>query len=155
MSFNLHEKLSESFTLGEMVRSGTASRRGIRNIPGPNQIAALRLLCINVLQPVRDHYGRPVVVTSGYRSPQLNRAIGGSQSSQHSKGEAADFTVSGVSNMEVCRYIRDNLSFDQLIYEFGETGWIHCSYRIDRLRHQTLRAVKRNRKTAYLSGLEG
>lgn len=155
MALDLHMPLSDNFRLSEFIRSETASRRGIRNVPGPQQIAALEQLCLNILQPVRNQFGRAVIVTSGYRSPTLNKAIGGSSSSQHTKGEAADFTVSGVSNMDVCRFIRDHRPFDQLIYEFGETGWVHVSYRVGRLRHQTLRAVKRGGRTRYLSGLMG
>ena len=153
MSHDLDQRLSPHFTLGEMIRSQTAARRGIRNEPGPAETAALRLLCEKVLEPVRNQFGRPVIVSSGYRSPRLNTAIGGRRSSQHCQGEAADFTIPGVSNLEVCRWISDNLRFDQLIYEFGESGWIHCSYDKDRLRKQCLHAVRRGGRTQYLSGL--
>ena len=146
-------QLSANFTLAEMTVSRTASRRGIDNTPPPAAIAALRLLAQHVLQPVREHFGKPVVVTSGYRAPALNRAIGGSASSQHTLGEAADFTVPGVSNLVVARWIAANLPFDQLIYEFGESGWLHVSYRAGRLREQVLRAEKRNGRTVYLAGL--
>ena len=145
-------KLSENFSLAEMVRSQTASRKGIRNRPGPNQIEALELLCKNVLQPVRDHFGKPVNVSSGYRSPKLNRAIGGSGSSQHCKGEAADFTVSGVSNLEVCKWMEKTLNYDQLIYEYGESGWVHCSFSATRTRNVELSAVRRSGRTKYLTG---
>lgn len=150
---NLEEKLSANFALGEMIRSQTAARKGIRNVPGQSEVAALRLLCEKVLQPVRDHYDRPVIVTSGYRSPRLNTSIGGSASSQHCKGEAADFTVSGVSNIEVCRWIERNLNYDQLIYEFGERGWIHCSYSAHRMRNMELSAKRIGGRTRYLPGL--
>jgi hypothetical protein len=150
---NPHEALSANFTLGEMIRSQSAVRKGIRNVPGPAEIVALRLLCQKVLQPVRDHYDRPVVVTSGYRSPRLNTAIGGSRSSQHCKGEAADFTVPGVSNIEVCRWIERNLNYDQLIYEFGESGWIHVSYSAHRMRNMELSAKRIGGRTRYLPGL--
>lgn len=146
-------RLSRNFTLGEMLVSQTASRRGIDNTPPPAAVAALKDLCQNVLQPVRDHFDRPVIVTSGYRSPELNRRIGGSGTSQHTKGEAADFTVPGVSNLELARWMERNLNYDQLIYEFGESGWIHVSYREGRLRNQELSAVRRNGRTRYLPGL--
>lgn len=146
-------QLSANFTQAEMVLSRTANRRGINNTPDAAAVAALRALAVNVLQPVRDHFGKPVVVTSGYRSPALNRAIGGSATSQHVQGEAADFTVAGVSNLVVARWIVANLPFDQLIYEFGESGWLHVSYRAGRLRKQVLRAEKRNGRTVYLAGL--
>jgi len=153
MTIDLNEHLSANFTLGEMIRSQSAVRKGIRNVPGPAEIAALRLLCQKVLQPVRDHYDRPVIVTSGYRSPRLNTAIGGSRSSQHCKGEAADFTVAGVSNIEVCRWIERHLNYDQLIYEFGESGWIHVSYSAHRMRNMELSAKRIGGRTRYLAGL--
>ncbi len=146
-------QLSANFTLAEMILSRTAHRRGIDNTPPPAAVTALRALAQNVLQPVRDHFGRPVIVTSGFRAPALNRAIGGSASSQHTLGEAADFTVAGVSNLQVARWIVANLPFDQLIYEFGEGGWLHVSYRAGRLRRQILRAEKRDGRTVYLAGL--
>ncbi len=146
--------LSPHFTLDEMTRSATAVRRGIDNTAPPPVIAALRLLCAEVLEPVRAHYGRPVIVTSGYRSPALNRAIGGSASSQHSLGEAADFTVAGISNIAVCRWIEKNLRFDQLIYEFGEAGWVHASFSARRARNQTLTARRTaSGQTTYLPGI--
>ena len=150
---NPDEALSANFTLGEMIRSQSAVRKGIRNVPGPAEIAALRLLCQKVLQPVRDHYDRPVIVTSGYRSPRLNTAIGGSRSSQHCKGEAADFTVAGVSNIEVCRWIERHLNYDQLIYEFGGSGWVHVSFSAHRMRNMELSAKRIGGRTRYLAGL--
>jgi len=145
-------KLSEHFHLLEFTTSRKAIQRGIDNTPGPAELAALRLLCENVLEPVRAHFGKPVVVTSGYRSPALNRAVGGSKSSQHVKGEAADFTVPGVSNIEVCRWIEANLNYTQLIYEFGESGWIHVGYARPH-KNQELSAVKRDGRTKYLPGI--
>lgn len=120
--------LSPNFTLAEMTVSQVAARLGLDNTPNKKQIAALTSLCVHVLEPVRAHYRRPVVVTSGFRAPLVNRAAKGSRNSQHCDGCASDFTVSGVPNIDVCRFIRDNLEFDQLIYEFGETGWVHCSW---------------------------
>lgn len=145
--------LSPNFTLGEMIRSGTALRRGIDNTPPPAVIKNLERLCRNVLEPVREHYGAPVIVTSGYRSPALNSAIGGSGTSQHSQGEAADFTVRGVRNIEVCRWIAANLEFDQLIYEFGEEGWVHCSWSKSRLRNMELTARRVSGKSVYVAGI--
>ena len=124
-------KLTKNFSLGEMTKSQTALRRGIDNTPTPDKIDPLILLCQKVLQPVRDHFDRPVTITSGYRSPELCAAIGSKVTSQHTKGQAADFEVPGVSNMEVAQWIADNCEFDQLILECftgGNTGWIHCSY---------------------------
>src|SRR5687767_2391133 len=122
------EQLTEHFTLAEMTRSTTAVRKGIPNLPSVDNVRALKLLCAKVLEPVREHFARPVIVTSGFRAPRVNVAVGGSGTSQHCLGEAADFTVQGVSNLEVCQWIQANLDYDQLIYEFGEAGWVHCSY---------------------------
>jgi len=124
-------KLSKNFSLVEMTKSQTALRRGIDNTPTPDKIEPLTMLCEKVLQPVRDHFDRPVTITSGYRSPELCMAIGSKPTSQHTKGQAADFEVPGVSNMEVAQWIAENCEFDQLIlecYTGGNTGWIHCSY---------------------------
>jgi len=124
-------KLSKNFSLQEMTKSQTALRRGIDNTPTPDKIEPLTMLCEKVLQPVRDHFDRPVTITSGYRSPELCLAIGSKTTSQHTKGQAADFEVPGVSNMEVAQWIAENCEFDQLIlecYTGGNTGWIHCSY---------------------------
>lgn len=145
--------LSPNFTLAEMIRSSTAQRRGIDNSPPPAVVKNLERLCRNVLEPVRAHYGRPVIVTSGYRSPALNSAIGGSSTSQHSQGEAADFTVHGVSNIEVCRWMEANLEYDQLIYEFGEEGWVHCSWSKTRLRNMELTARRVSGRTTYIAGI--
>lgn len=144
--------LSRNFTLAEMTRSEDAERLGISNTPTPRDIAALRVLCEKVLQPLRDQYGAPVIITSGYRSPRLNRAIGGSITSQHCFGEAADFTVKGQANMAVCRWMERWLNYDQLILEFGNAGWIHCSYRPIN-RNQELSARLINGRTRYLPGL--
>ena len=148
----LRVRLSDALELRELIVSATASRKGIPNLPDASQVLSLARLCRYILQPVRDHFGKPVVVTSGLRVPRLNRAIGGSRSSQHCFGEAADFTVSGVSNLEVCRWIRDNCPFDQLIYEFGEHGWIHCSYGKRHRRECTTATKNRFGRTVYSAG---
>lgn len=145
--------LTKHFTLAEMMKSQTAARRGLRNVPGPDAVAALRLLCEKVLEPIREHFARPVIVTSGYRAPAVNKAIGGSASSQHCFGMAADFTVPGVSNIDLCRWIMRNMKYDQLIYEFGESGWVHVSYRDGNLRHQELTAKRVAGKVKYLPGI--
>ena len=142
--------LSPHFTLAEMTVSQTASRRGLNNTPGANEIAALKLLCEKVLEPIRKHFDRPVIVTSGYRSPKVNKAIGGSATSQHCFGQAADFTVPGVGNLDLCKWIERNLNYDQLIYEYGESGWVHVSYRDGNLRNMELTA---KRGKGYLPGL--
>jgi len=151
-------KLSENFSLSEYTKSQTATRKGINNTPGEDHLAAAKALFKNVVQKVRDHFG-PTIITSGYRSPALNEAIGGSATSQHSKGQAADLEVPGVSTAEVCEWIAANTDFDQLILEFytpGDTnsGWVHVSYKADGSnRNQTLTAAKVNGKTEYSHGL--
>lgn len=145
--------LSEHFTLAEMTRSATAVRKGIRNVPGEAETRALALLCENVLEPVRAHFGAPVRVTSGYRSPRLNVAVGGSATSDHCLGRAADFTVVGVSNIEVCRWIAATLNYKQLIYEFGEDGWVHCAYAGPPFKNDELTARRKGGRTTYLPGL--
>ena len=145
--------LSRNFSLLELTKSDTAIRLDIDNNPNADQIEKLKALCENVLQPVRDHFGR-VKVTSGYRSPELCAAIGSSVNSQHAKAEAADFEVLGVDNAEVADWINMNCTTDQLILEFytpGEpnSGWIHCSWVADNPRKQLLRAYKEDGKTKY------
>ena len=148
-------QLSKNFTLREMTRSQTATRKGIDNNPTGTHQSNLVLLCQNILQPLRDYFGRPLRVTSGYRSPELCIAIGSSINSQHAKGQAADFEIPGISNKELAEHIRENLNFDQLILEFHTTddpmsGWVHCSYNnIEENRKKFLRAYKDNGKTKY------
>ena len=145
--------LSRNFSLQELIKSDTAIRKGINNNPNAEQIEKLKDLCENILQPVRDHFGR-VKVTSGFRSPDLCIAINSSVNSQHAKAEAADFEVIGTDNAELAVWIYKILIFDQLILEFytpGEpnSGWIHCSYTPDQPRKQFLWAYKSEGKTKY------
>ena len=126
-------QITKNFSLRELTKSQTALRKGIDNIPDPIHLYNLHELCDNILQPVREHFGRPVTISSGFRSVELCLAIGSSSKSQHAKGQAADFEVLGVDNKTVAEWIRDNLDFDQLILEFyneddPQSGWIHCSY---------------------------
>jgi len=125
-------RLSKNFTLSEMTKSQTAIRHGIENVPGEYEIQNMIALAQNVLQPVRDHFG-VVVVNSGFRCLELNRKIGSSDRSQHTKGQAADIEVYSASNLELAEWIRDNLEFDQLILEFWNSkdphsGWVHVSF---------------------------
>lgn len=150
-------KLGKNFSLHEFTRSQTASRRNIDNTPDPVIVKRLEALVDNVLQPVRDHFGRPVRISSGYRSPRLNRAIGGSRTSQHMQGEAADFEIPGLSNYEVAKWMKQNLNYDQLILEFytpgvPNSGWIHVSYG-PRMRNQELTAARIRGRTRYMQGL--
>jgi hypothetical protein len=150
-------KLSKNFSLQELIKSETAIRRGIDNTPSLRVIDNLQALVDNVLQPVRDKLG-PVIITSGYRSPQLNTAIGGSPTSDHCLGMAADCEVLGMDNKEFARWVEDNLKFTQLILEFytegvPDSGWVHISYDKDDLKCQVLTAKKVNGKTQYSKGI--
>ena len=145
--------LSRNFTLQELIKSDTAIRLDINNNPNSGQIEKLKDLCENILQPVRDHFGR-VKVTSGFRSPELCQAIGSSINSQHARAEAADFEVVGVDNAELFDWIKNNLTPDQLILEFytpGEpnSGWIHASWIEGTPRASFLHAFKEGGKTKY------
>ena len=145
--------LSRNFTLLELIKSDTAVRKGINNNPNAGQIEKLKLLCENILQPVRDHFGR-VQITSGFRSPELCVAIGSSINSQHAKAEAADFEVLGVDNAEVADWIHKYLETDQLILEFytpGEpnSGWIHASWIPYQPRRQFMHAYREDKKVKY------
>jgi len=148
-------KLSANFNLSELTKSQTAERRGIPNNPSPGQIDNLKELCMNVLQPIRSNFDKPVIVSSGYRSAEVCVAIGSSITSQHTEGKAADIEVPGIDNKELAEWIRHNLEYDQLILEFykdGEpdSGWVHVSYDSDNNRKQNLRAYKDdNNKTQY------
>ena len=146
-------KLTRNFSLSELIKSDTAIRLGIDNNPNADQIEKLKALCENILQPVRDHFGR-VTVTSCFRSPELCVKIGSSLNSQHTKAEAVDFECMGTDNAELADWINQNLDYDQLILEFytpGEpnSGWIHCSYTPDQPRKQFLHAYKSEGKTKY------
>ena len=148
-------KLSENFSLEELTKSQTATRKGIDNTPSPEHQANLQSLCTAILQPIRDHFSKVVTVSSGYRSQELCLAIGSKTTSQHAKGEAADFEIFGVSNKELADYIHEHLDYDQLILEYWKesdpnSGWVHCSYSEGNNRNQYLKAYKdENNKTCY------
>jgi len=149
-------KLSKNLTLKECTKSLTACRLGLKNEPGKKEIANLEKIAKHIFQPVRDHFGLPIFVSSGYRSPELNTAIGGSVASQHVQGRALDIDADvfgGVTNAEVFKYIKDNLDFDQLIWEMGSDltpAWVHVSYVSDREnRNRVLKAVRQGSKTVY------
>jgi hypothetical protein len=147
-------KLSEHFALAEFTRSESAKRHGVSNEPTPEHLENIKVLCEKVLEPIRTKFG-PLNISSGYRSKVLNHYIGGSLSSQHCEGKAADIDqdgMGGASNTEIFNYIKDNLDFDQMIWEFGDNNkpdWVHVSYNEVKNRKQVLRALKVNGKTAY------
>ena len=158
-------QLSTNLSLAEVTRSETAKRKGISNMPTPEHIENFKKLAENVFQPIRDHFGCPIHISSGYRSEALNKAIGGAgkmvngkyvPSSQHCTGEAIDIDMDGTSitNKQVFEYIKDNLNFDQLIWEMGTDAnpdWVHVSYEsTGKQRKQVLKAVKKGSATTYV-----
>lgn len=150
-------RLSQNFTLAEFTKSQTASRMDIDNTPQGEHLDAAKELFENVVQPVRDTFG-VTVINSGYRSPDLNEAVGGSSRSQHCKGQAVDIECPGTPNAEVAQWIVDNIPFDQVILEFytpgiPDSGWVHVSYNADGNRGSILTAIKENGKTVYKNGL--
>jgi len=151
-------KLTKNFSLNEMTKSQTALRRGIDNDPSNSEIDNLRLLCEYVLQPVRDHFSKPVSINSGFRSSELNKAIGGSGTSDHCKGMAADIEIPGISNYEIAQWVEDNCDFRQLILEFytpgvANSGWVHVSYNVDDNDKKIMTALKEDGRTVYKLGL--
>lgn len=150
--------LTKNFTLAEMVKSDTALRHDMDNTPGEIEIANLKQLAEKVLQPVRDAYAKGVKVNSGYRHPEVNAKVGGSKTSDHCKGQAADIEIPGVANADLAKWITENLDFTQVILEFytpgvPDSGWVHVSYDPENLKKQVLTATKRDGKTVYLNGL--
>ena len=150
--------LSANFTLKELTKSDTATRLGLDNTPDDEALENLKTLCEMVLQPVREHYGKSVSVNSAYRSPESNAAVGGSKTSDHCKGMAADIEIPSVANADLAQWIMDNLEYTQLILEFytpgiPDSGWVHVSYDPNNLKKQELTATKVAGKTTYLNGL--
>lgn len=151
-------QLSEHLSLNEVTTSGTAKRLGIDNTPPPEHLNNLKLVAENVFEPIRKHFGKPIKVSSGYRSKTLNSATpGASTTSQHSTGEALDLDqdgmTTGVTNKMVFDYIKNNLNFDQLIYEFGTDSnpdWVHVSWEsTGKQRKMILKATRVNGSTKY------
>ena len=155
-SYNGH--LTKNFGYQEMIKSSTADSLGISNDATREHVINLVNLCNFILQPVRDEFG-PIRINSGYRSPALNKAVGGSKTSQHCNGQAADFESTRISNPDLAKWIEKNLIFDQLILEFYDgvdpnSGWVHCSYVLDGSnRSKTMTALRVNGKTQYKNGL--
>ena len=150
-------KLSKNLSLAEVTKSTTASRLGIDNTPDDWATENLRQIAVNVFQPLRDAFGCPIYVSSGYRGPELNAAIGGAKRSQHMEGRALDLDADvygRCTNAQIFRYIKDNLEFDQLIWEFGDEDnpdWVHVSYVYDGVnRKRCLKADRDDKgKTFY------
>ena len=150
-------KISEHLDLSEIIRSESAKRAGITNMPTEEHIKNLKLLAENIFEPIRANFRVPIRISSGYRSKSLNSYIAGSMSSQHCKGEAIDIDMDGnphgITNAQIFQYIKNNLPFDQLIWEFGTNenpDWVHVSYSsTGKQRKQALKAIKENGRTQY------
>ena len=149
-------RVSKNFALSEMVKSATAERLNVDNSPSDIHLVNLTHLAIHILQPVRDEFG-VITINSGYRSPALNAKGGGSKTSQHCNGQAADFESFSTPNPDLAKWIANNLEFDQLILEFYDgvnpnSGWVHCSYNLMGNRKKILTALKTGGKVVYKNG---
>jgi zinc D-Ala-D-Ala carboxypeptidase len=149
-------KVTEHVSYKEVIKSNTATRKGIENIPSGEQMENIKLLCEKVFEPLREHVGGPIAINSLFRSVELNRAIGGSSTSQHCavNGAAMDIddTLGRMLNAEMFDFIKDNLDFDQLIWEYGNEDnpdWVHVSYKERGNRKQILKCKRVNGKTVY------
>jgi hypothetical protein len=150
-------QLSKNLSLNEVIKSNTATRKGIDNTPTEEHLKNLKYLAEKVFQPIREHFGVPIYISSGYRSKALNEAIGGSKTSFHSHGMALDLDQDGrnrgVSNADVFYYIKDNLQFTELIWEFGDEtnpNWVHVAIAPGREDEKKIKIAERvNNKTTY------
>lgn len=147
--------ISPHFSYDEVIRSKTATDLGMDNNLPPELLPKVQLVANEILEKTRANWGKPVKINSWYRCPALNQMISNNPNSQHTKGEAVDFTIPGINNFEVASYIRDNLLFDQLILERyddenPDSGWVHCSFVDTANRKSVLRTVDGNK---YLKGL--
>ena len=150
-------KISEHLYLAEVIRSESAKRYGISNMPTEEHIANFKLLADNIFEPIRNHFKCPILISSGYRSKDLNNKIGGSKTSQHCFGQAIDIDMDGtdygVTNADIFKYIKSDLPFCQLIWEFGNDSnpdWVHVSYEsTGKQRKQVLKAIRTNGNTHY------
>ena len=148
-------KISDHISMKEALRSNTAQRLGIDNMPDNDTLVTMQITAQHIFEPLRNHFNEPIYISSFYRSPELNKAIGGSAKSQHCKGEAIDIddVYSKASNADFFNYIKDKLEFDQLIWEFGDNenpAWVHVSYNLGKNRMRILKAIKENGKTKYI-----
>lgn len=148
-------KISEHISMKEALRSNTAKRLGIDNMPDNDTLVTMQITAQHIFEPLRNKFNEPIYISSFYRSPELNTAIGGSSRSQHCKGEAIDIddVYSKVTNADFFNYIKDRLEFDQLIWEFGDDenpDWVHVSYNLGRNRMRILKAIKENGRTKYI-----
>ena len=148
-------KVSDNITYKEALRSNTAKRLGIENVPDEFTFETMQITAEHVFEPVRKHFNEPIYISSFYRCEELNKAIGGSSKSQHCKGDAIDIddVYSKATNADFFNYIKDKLEFDQLIWEFGDDespDWVHVSYSLGNNRMRILKAIKENGRTKYI-----
>ena len=151
-------KLTKNFSLKELTASQTAVRLGILQQPTEEQLVYLTNLCCNILQPIRDHFGKVLTVSSGFRSPDLSEAVGSKKTSEHCciDSAAADFELFGIDNKLTAQFIQAELDYNQLILEHYSPPngcWIHCSYRIEGNKKKAMHAFKEDGKTVYKEGL--
>jgi zinc D-Ala-D-Ala carboxypeptidase len=147
--------ISEHISLKEAIRSNTAKRLGIDNMPDNETLVTMQITAEHIFEPIRNKFNEPIYISSFYRCPELNTAIGGSTRSQHCKGEAIDIddVYSKATNADFFNYIKESLEFDQLIWEFGndeQPDWVHVSYNLGKNRMRILKAVKQNGRTQYI-----
>lgn len=147
--------ISDHISFKEAIRSNTAKRLGIDNMPDNETLITMQITAQHVFEPLRQHFNEPIYISSFYRSKELNKVIGGSSRSQHCKGEAIDIddVYSKASNADFFNYIKDRLQFDQLIWEFGNDenpDWVHVSYSLGKNRMRVLKAIKENGRTKYI-----
>ena len=150
----MDRQVSLNFSLRELTYSDSAIRLQTDNTPTNEVLINLQNVCQFILEPVRNHFDKPITITSGYRSPELCKAIGSSVTSQHTKGESVDFEILGIANKEVSDWIVNHLDYDQCILEFWKpdepnSGWVHCSYKQSGNRKMYLRAFKGNGRVVY------
>lgn len=131
----MKNQITKNFTLKELTYSDTACKKNITNSPNESEYNNMKILCEEVLQPIREHFNKPVRINSCFRNEELNKAVGGAKNSQHRSGQAADIEIIGMSNYELAQWIRDNLEYDQLILEYADnikndknSGWVHVSF---------------------------
>lgn len=150
----MQPNISAHITYAEATRSEMAIRHGLDNTPNSSILVNMRLVAENIFEPIRMHFGVKLGVTSFFRSPEVNKVVGGARFSQHCTGQAIDIDGdgSGIRNSDILGWVLDNLNFDQMIWEFGgvQPAWVHVSYKPTGNRKQVLRALKLNGKTVYV-----
>lgn len=153
----MSKQVSKHISYAEATKSQEAIRLGMKNDPNDEQFYAMTIVANKCFEPLREYFDKPIGISSFFRSPEINNKIGGSSTSQHCKGEAididADIFNNRITNQDIFHWLKANVDFDQLIWEFGTAenpAWIHISYKAKGNRKQVLRAVKNGSKTSYI-----